>query len=77
MFGKISLSLLLGVTALAATTVESSARARPFAIYDANSGDRLYDDGKLDGRACAVGQRAIYNPNTGQFVVIPAAKCNF
>jgi hypothetical protein len=47
------------------------------AIYDGQSGKKIYDDGRLDGRACAVGKKAIYNPNTGRFITVPAAKCNF
>ena len=47
------------------------------AIYDGKTGKKIYDDGRLDGRACAVGKKAIYNPNTGRFVTVPAAKCNF
>lgn len=60
-------------------SLAAAAEARPnyrFAIYD-QKGKTIYDDGKLDGKACVVGKKAFYNPKTGRFVVVPAARCNF
>ena len=78
MFKKITTAAVLGVVAFTAMATESFARpSHRMAIYDGQSGKKVYDDGKLDGRACAVGKKAIYNPNTGRFITVPAAKCNF
>jgi hypothetical protein len=78
MLTKIMTAALIGATALSAMATESFARpGHRFAIYDGQSGKKVYDDGRLDGRACAVGKKAIYNPNTGRFITVPAAKCNF
>ncbi|WP_407530372.1 hypothetical protein [Methylobacterium oryzisoli] len=78
MLKKITTAAVLGVVAFTGMATESFARSnRYMAIYDGQSGKKIYDDGKLDGRACAVGKKAIYNPNTGRFITVPAAKCNF
>ena len=74
-------SLVIVTAALvASTTIAATAQARPghrFAIFNANSGKKIFDDGRLDGRACAIGKRAVFNPFTGMFIVRPAVKCNF
>lgn len=75
---KTTTALGLALISLTAMSAESFARGvHRMAIYDANSGKKIYDDGKLDGKACAVGKRAIYNPKTGTFITVPAATCNF
>lgn len=72
--------LIVTAALVASTTIAATAQARPghrMAVFDANSGKKIFDDGKLDGRACAIGKRAIFNPATGTFKVVPAFKCNF
>lgn len=78
MTAKKTLTLALALAALGATCAESFARpVYRMRIVDSESGKELFDDGKLDGKICAVGKKGVYNPKTGKFSVIPAAKCNF
>lgn len=71
-FAAAALSIVLGSTA-----GQAAQHKRGFAIFDAQSGKKIFDDGKLDGRGCAVGSVAQFNPVTGTFTKVPAAKCNF
>jgi hypothetical protein len=77
----IKASLILVVTAASLAVVSTASFANPgrhhMAIINANTGKTIYDDGKLDGKACAVGSKAYYNPVTGTFKKVQAAKCNF
>ncbi|MBT9290511.1 hypothetical protein [Prosthecodimorpha staleyi] len=72
--------IALAIASLAVVSFSGAASAAPgkyrFSIYNQN-GKEIYDDGKLDGKACVVGKKAVYNPITGKFVVKPAVKCNF
>jgi hypothetical protein len=75
-------TLKLAVAILAVAAMVSTADAKPakrqgLVIVDANTGKVLKDDGKLDGKGCAVGSKAVYNPSTGTFTKVPAVKCNF
>lgn len=74
---KSSLTLALAALSLTVIATASEARGHRFAVFDANSGKKIFDDGRLDGRACAVGSRAVFNPFTGTFTRVPAVKCNF
>lgn len=72
-------SLLLVAAAASLTFASTASQAGNYRmrVYDANTGTKVFDDGKLDGRACAVGSVATYNPATGRFATVPSAKCNF
>lgn len=77
---KTSLTLLVAASSILAASTASYAGPRHsngFAIQDANTGRVLFDDGRLDGRACAVGRRAVFDPFTQTFRVRPAVRCNF
>lgn len=68
------------LAAVAATTValSASAHAGPkhrMAIYDGETGNKIYDDGKLDGKGCVIGKKVVYDKFTGQLIVVPAIKC--
>lgn len=78
----IRFALILAAATLALTSVASDAFAggrrhgNGFAIFDQN-GDTLFDDGKLDGKGCVVGKKAVFDKKTGGLKVVNAAKCNF
>ncbi len=64
--------------AIIITTAGSSAFARNhhMKIFTPD-GTTIFDDGKLDGKGCVVGNVAVFNPATGQITTKPSAKCNF
>ena len=64
------------VFALGTTTGAFAKSKRHIAIFD-QDGNKLFDDGKLDGKGCVVGKQAVFDPATGGIKVINAAKCNF
>lgn len=79
---KTSLTLAVVAASLVGLTSTSFAEdnrrgGHRFHVQDANTGETLFDDGKLDGKGCAVGSRAVFNPETGTFTKKPAVKCNF
>ena len=72
-------ALILSATLAVALGASSGAFAKSkyhMAIYD-NNGNKLFDDGKLDGKGCVVGKQAKFDPKTGGIKVVNAAKCNF
>ena len=77
---KTSLTLLVAAASIFAVSTASYARSphgARFHIDDANTGEVLADDGKLDGKACVVGTRAEFDRETQTFKTKPAVKCNF
>ena len=78
MFKKSVLSLAVVAATLAALSAPSFARGKHhFHVQDANTGETLFDDGRDDGRGCAVGVKAIFDPATQTFKQKPTVKCNF
>jgi hypothetical protein len=84
MLKTLSLTLLVTSLALGATAAESLAKSsknkpqpQGFQVFDAKTGDEIFNDGKQDGKACAVGQEVKFDPNTGKFKKVPSVKCNF
>ena len=72
-------ALIISATLAVALSASSGAFAKGkyhMAIYD-NNGNKLFDDGKLDGKGCVVGKQAVFDPKTGGIKVVNAAKCNF
>jgi hypothetical protein len=77
-------SLILAAATLALTLTPFAGDAfaggrshgKGFAIFDQN-GDTLFDDGKLDGKGCVIGKKAVFDKKTGGLKVVNAAKCNF
>jgi hypothetical protein len=46
-------------------------------IFD-KDGNKIFNDHKADGKACALGEETSYNPKTGEFTKHPVVKsCNF
>ena len=78
---KHSIALALAATSLLTVSTAGFAAShkfgKGFAIVDANSGQELANDGKLDGKACAVGLKAVFDVETQTFRQVPAVKCNF
>ncbi len=72
--------LIAAAAALTITAVTGDALARGnkkgFAIFD-SEGEKIFDDGKLDGKGCVVGKQAVFDKKTGGIKVVNAAKCNF
>lgn len=59
-----------------ATPSPRATNKKGFAIFD-NDGEKIFDDGKLDGKGCVVGKQAVFDKATGGIKVVNAAKCNF
>lgn len=71
--------LIAAAAAVALTALVSNADARGvhrMRIFD-TEGNVLFDDGKLDGKGCVVGKKAVFDKKTGGIKVVNAAKCNF
>lgn len=74
-------TLIISAAIAVALGASSAAFAKPphgkgFSIYDQN-GNELFNDGKLDGKGCVIGKKAVFDPKTGGLKVVNAAKCNF
>lgn len=70
--------IILAAAAVATVTLSASAHAGPknrMVIYDGATGNKIYDDGRLDGKGCVIGKRVVFNKFTGQLIVVPAIKC--
>jgi len=70
---------ILAAAAVAVVTLTASAdaagRNNRMAIYDGETGKKIYDDGKLDGKGCVIGKKVLYDKYSGQLIVVPAIKC--
>ncbi len=71
------ISMLVLAAAFVVPVQAYAAGKHHFKVVDANSGDVLYDDGKLDGKGCAAGSTAVWDPKTQTWTKKPAYKCNF
>jgi hypothetical protein len=70
-------SLIIAAVALTAFSTAASAKhVARFRVIDGTNGSVLFDDGKFDGKACAVGPKASFNPATGKFTTKLEAVCN-
>lgn len=78
MFTKTALTLAAVVVSLVAVSSPSLAKGvQRLHVQDANTGETLFDDGRDDGKGCAVGIKAIFDPVTQTFKQKPTVKCNF
>ena len=80
MFKNSALTLAAVAASLVAVTSPSFAGGKGvyrLHVQDANTGETLFDDGRDDGRGCAVGIKAIFDPATQTFKQKPTVKCNF
>ena len=73
-------SLMIIATAAAAivsvtASADAAGRNNRLAIYDGETGNKIYDDGKLDGKGCVIGKKVLFDKFTGQLIVVPAIKC--
>ena len=74
--------LILSATVAVIAGISTASMARPihsshnqgFTVSD-TKGNVLFDDGKLDGKGCVIGNKVIFNPVTGQLELKPALKC--
>jgi hypothetical protein len=69
------LATAIAVT-LSATSGAFAGPKRGFVVFD-SEGDKIFDDGKLDGRGCVIGKEAVFDKKTGGIKVVPKVKCNF
>jgi len=72
-----------GLVAASAFATAASATPRHhgqgFTVFqqDGDTVKHVFDDGKLDGRGCIIGKKAVFDPATGDLKVVPKLKCNF
>ena len=78
-FTLLAAGLVMGATSADSFAKSNKAKPRPqgFQVFDSKTGDEIFNDGKQDGKACAVGQEVKFDPNTGKFKKVPSVKCNF
>ncbi|MEZ5788641.1 MAG: hypothetical protein R3D62_19640 [Xanthobacteraceae bacterium] len=71
--------LLAAAVAITFTAATGAAEAgkRHFKVFDQESGGTIFDDGKLDGKACVFGKDTEFDKATGTIKVVPKLKCNF
>lgn len=72
--------LLAAAAAITLTAAAGTAEARKnhhMKVFDQDSGGTIFDDGKLDGKACIFGKDTEFDKATGTIKVVPKLKCNF
>ena len=85
MLKQITLAIAAMAMISGATSVECLAKnskqkkdnhPQGFQVFDADTGDEIYNDGALDGKACVIGHEVRYDPSTGKFKRVSAVRCN-
>ena len=72
-----ALAVVFAATSIAGAAPVDKSKIKRLAIFDQQTGEKVFDDGKLDGLGCVVGKRAVFDKETGQIKTVPAVKCNF
>jgi hypothetical protein len=61
---------------LSATSGAFAGKKQGLVVFN-EKGDAIFDDGKLDGRGCQIGKKAVFDKKTGEIKVVSRVKCNF